>query len=371
MRICYVLLSATFGMHQYSADLANRMAKADHEVHLVTTTHAPRDRYGPGVRLHTPISTTSTGFSVESLQLLALARARRTIQSLAPDVIHFTGPHLWNVFLMQALGMRNIPLVHTIHDLHPHAGAFYGRLLYLWNRSVRSSANHLLVHGQRYQDEMLAQGIEPPQVTCTPLMHLFLGHEQDRRLSQSPPAIQYEPWALFFARFEVYKGLPILIEAARRIRPNMQASPCMILAGQGRLEDLNLGPIPRNVEVRNRLIADQEAIDLFSRCGVVVLPYIEASQSALIAAAYYFRKPVIVTHTGALPEYVVEGETGWIVPPGNPTALAEAMQAALNDPAQLEGMGQAGRAWYERQRQAEGDTLQGMYDRLAGHGTDR
>ena len=36
MRICYVLLSPSFGMHQYIADLANRMAQAGHEAHLVT-----------------------------------------------------------------------------------------------------------------------------------------------------------------------------------------------------------------------------------------------------------------------------------------------------------------------------------------------
>ena len=57
MRICYVLLSPTFGMHQYTADLANRMAQADHQVHLVTTRHYPRDRYLPAVIPHTPVAT--------------------------------------------------------------------------------------------------------------------------------------------------------------------------------------------------------------------------------------------------------------------------------------------------------------------------
>ena len=47
MRICYVLLSPTYGMHQYTADLANRMLDAGHDVRLVTTATAPRDRYSP------------------------------------------------------------------------------------------------------------------------------------------------------------------------------------------------------------------------------------------------------------------------------------------------------------------------------------
>lgn len=47
MRIVYVLLSPTFGMHQYTADLANRMAEQGHAVVLVTTTTFARDRYSP------------------------------------------------------------------------------------------------------------------------------------------------------------------------------------------------------------------------------------------------------------------------------------------------------------------------------------
>ena len=36
--LCYILLSSTFGMHQYTADYANRMAAAGHDVHLIITT---------------------------------------------------------------------------------------------------------------------------------------------------------------------------------------------------------------------------------------------------------------------------------------------------------------------------------------------
>jgi glycosyltransferase involved in cell wall biosynthesis len=365
MRICYVLLSPTFGMHQYTADLANRMVKAGHEVHLVTTTHAPRDRYGPGVKIHTPVESTSTGFSREVVRVQPFRRALQTICQVNPDVMHFTGPHLWNVFLIQALKAQNTPICHTIHDLHPHAGAFYGRLLYLWNQSVRNNTDQLLVHGERYRDEMLAQGIAPTRVTCAPLMHLFLSAAQEQKLLRSPPNVHYEPWALFFARFEVYKGLPVLIEATRRIAPTMESSPSVILAGRGKLEKLGLGPVPPNVEVRNRLIDDEEAINLFSRCGLVVLPYIEASQSALIAAAYFLRKPVIVTHTGALPEYVVPGKTGWVIPPNDPQALADTLEKALADPDRLAQMGCAGREWYDGQRQVEEETLQHMYTELA------
>jgi glycosyltransferase involved in cell wall biosynthesis len=359
MRLCYVVLSPTWGMHQYTADLANRMAWAGHEVHLVTTRHAPRDRYAPGVAIHAPVATTDSGFSAEAIRH-APSIVRGSLSAICgvdPDLVHFTGPHLWNPWLLSALRRAGLPTVHSLHDLHPHAGTAYGRLLYLWNGWVRRTTDHLLVHGWRYREELLAAGIEPSRVTYTPLTHLFVGHDRQQGLEQSPPAICYDPWALFIGRLETYKGLDVLVEAARLLDlPNTG----VIIAGPGRLEGLIPGEIPSCVEVRNRLVGDDEAVDLFRRCGVVVLPYVEASQSALVAAAFFFRKPAIVTRVGALPEYVVDGETGWVIPPGDPQALAAALAAALGDPDRAACIGRAGRAWYERQRLAEFDTLQQM-----------
>jgi glycosyltransferase involved in cell wall biosynthesis len=363
MRICYVLLSPTWGMHQYTADLAGRLAAAwreggsAFEVHLVTTRRVPRDRYAPAVTIHTPFDTRGTGFSFEAIRPSLAA-----LHQIDPEVVHFTGPHVCNPLLLRALRRARVPAAHTLHDLHPHTGAAYGRLLYGWNGWVRREAGHLLVHGQRFRDELLARGVDPARVSCTPLTHLFVGHQQEEMLRQSPPTVEYEPWALFLGRLEAYKGLDVLIEAARRIESR---GVRVVVAGPGRLEGLVQGPLPANVEVRAGLVGDEEAVELFRRCGLVVLPYVEASQSALVAAAYFFHKPVLITRAGALPEYVVEGETGWVVPPGDPDALAAGLQAALADGDRLAWMGRAGRAWYERQRQGEGAALQAMYAGLA------
>ena len=112
MRIVYVLLSPTFGMHQYTADLANRVVcedsvsrsrlDADAAI-LVTTTGYPADRYSPAVEVLTPLSTTGTGFSGEGLRLRQIGHIARQIVELEPDVVHFTGPHLWNATLLRLL----------------------------------------------------------------------------------------------------------------------------------------------------------------------------------------------------------------------------------------------------------------------------
>jgi glycosyltransferase involved in cell wall biosynthesis len=423
MRVCYVLLSPTWGMHQYTAGLANRMAVAGHAVHLVTTWRVPRDRYAPvataprpfsgeAVVIHTAVDTRDRGFSLRGFVTApSLARcALHTIRQVAPDVVHITGAHLVNPLLLRALRRQGVPTVHTLHDLHPHAGAAYGRLLYGWNAWVRHEADHLLVHGQCYRDELLAvspdgrrdavaTGVEPSRVTCSPLTHLFVSYERQVALEQAAPDVRYEPWALFIGRLEAYKGLEVLVEAARRLQgqgvsrqtlPTPPTTRGAVAETQGGVPERGMeyrsvviagpeagsprlrvsasyvrGPLPANVELRSGLAGDEEAVEWFRRCGLLVLPYVEASQSALVAAAYFFRKPVVVSRVGALPEYVVEGETGWVVPPGDPQALAEVLAAALADPQRLARMGQAGRAWYERQRQAETAALQAMYAYLA------
>jgi glycosyltransferase involved in cell wall biosynthesis len=141
--------------------------------------------------------------------------------------------------------------------------------------------------------------------------------------------------------------------------------PRVVIAGRGDLSAVWSGPLPAKLAVHNRLIGDEEAVDLFRRCGLVVLPYVDATQSALIAAAYWFNKPVVVTRTGALPEYVKDGHTGCVVEPAHPPTLARCLDRLLDDPDRLAWMGAAGRAWYDARRMNEEFILLQMYSGLA------
>ena len=57
--------------------------------------------------------------------------------------------------------------------------------------------------------------------------------------------------------------------------------------------------------------------------------------------------PVVATSVGGTPELVVDGKTGLLVPPGDPTALAGAITALLENPEARGSMGQAGRRWVQ------------------------
>jgi starch synthase len=366
MRICYVLLSPTFGMHQYTADLANRMVQCGHDVHLVTTARYPGHRYLPAVIVHTPVDTRSSGFSRDALQYASIWRTAQVVLDIRPDVVHMTGPHIWNIPLLGTVRRVGIPVVHTLHDLDPHIGTFYGPLLYAWNRGVLRLADHILVHGVCYRRRLLDVGMPAERLTCTPLLHLFLGHTWLGEVGHLAQAVRYEPCVLFFGRLERYKGVDHLLTAWAMMDGCDGEDARLILAGPGNLERLWPGPLPPRVEVHNQLIEDAQALEFFRRCGLLALPYMGATQSALIPAAYFFRKPVIAAPSGALDEYVEDGETGWVVEPEHPPSLARCLSAVLSDMDRLARMGAAGRAWYDARRDAEEKELRRMYENVAG-----
>ena len=362
MRICYLLLSPTFGLHQYTADLANRMENA----HLVTTTHYPRQRYAPGVTVHTPVDYGNTGSLTDIIHPRSVHNVAQTILEIQPDLVHITGPHIWNLPLLLWLKRQQIPTIHTLHDLDPHPGRRHGYLLHLWNRYILRWADHILVHGKIYQERLHVHGYAERRITYTPLLHLFLDYIQEEQLEKLAHQVTYEPFVLFFGRLEQYKGINYLLTAWNQINAKKITPWRLILAGKGALEKLFAETPSSNVEIRNHFIDDSEALDLFQRCSLVILPYTGATQSSLIAAAYFFRKPVIVTQSGALPEYVEAGKTGWVVPVKNVAALASSIQAALSlDLAQLQEMGENGRAWYQTSRLAEKEGLLAMYKRVS------
>ena len=91
---------------------------------------------------------------------------------------------------------------------------------------------------------------------------------------------------------------------------------------------------PDRFIVLNEYVSDEKRAELFRRASVVVLPYIEASQSFIISIAYRFGKPVVATTVGGLPEMVDHGRTGFLVPPRDVDALANAVVRLM----QNEGM---------------------------------
>jgi D-inositol-3-phosphate glycosyltransferase len=134
---------------------------------------------------------------------------------------------------------------------------------------------------------------------------------------------------LFFGFVRHYKGLDILIDALPAVLSQRKLT--LVVAGEfyepaGPIEEkIRALGIGAHVRLENRYVPDEEVGALVAAADVVVLPYRSATQSGVVLVAYAGGCPVISTRVGGLPEVVEDGVTGYLVPPEDPQALADAI----------------------------------------------
>jgi len=149
-----------------------------------------------------------------------------------------------------------------------------------------------------------------------------------------------EPVLLFFGFVRRYKGLRYLLKALPDIRTEIPARLLVVgefwedeRAYHDLVKQLGLEGV---VQFYSEYIPNDEVAIYFSAADVVVLPYLEATQSAVAQLAIGFEKPMIATSAGGMAEAIVDGQTGLIVPPADSAALSEAIlryfQAGLAEP---------------------------------------
>src|ERR1700719_388561 len=271
-------------------------------------------------------------------QFRVIRKIFRRIREFAPDVIHYQGAHLW--FDLALPFLRRYPLVFTVHDFQPHPGDRLSQKTPLWvEMFARRRADELIVHSQFLRD-LVVRNLRGTAEKISVIPHIQIGEDL-------PPSTnkEEEHLILFFGRIWEYKGLEFLIRAEPLITARVPDARILI-AGQG--EDFSrytrMMVHPDRFIVRNEFISEDLAAAYFQRASVVVLPYIEASQSGVIPLAYSAAKPVVATTVGGLPEIVEDGRTGYLVAPRDAAQLADAVTRLLLDPSLRRQMGKNGKS---------------------------
>jgi glycosyltransferase involved in cell wall biosynthesis len=166
-----------------------------------------------------------------------------------------------------------------------------------------------------------------------------------------PPPVDGGPVVLMAGRVNGRKGHDVFVSA------------CEVLHGEGvrAIYEIVGGSVPGHLDPYHELRDRVERLDgsaewirfdgwtdsmsaRIERASVVVLPSTGAEGLNITALeAMALRRPVVATRTGGLPEVVVDGETGLLVPVRDVDALAAAIRRLIEDPAQCDRMGVAGR----------------------------
>lgn len=292
-----------------------------------------------------------------------------------PDVVHAHNIYTQlSPSVLAAAKERGIPVVMTVHD-YALVSANYS----LWDGDHSMNLNHLgvlatartkyikgsflatfmlesilkmhhalhwydgaIVHYTTYsnfvRDVMVDAGFAKEKISVLhPFAEPLMGKGAGSRASAVGKA--KEPFMLFAGRLETYKGVHVLIEAAKHLPKDTK----IVIAGVGpdeaRLKAL-AGHDPRIVFLG--FVPGDELWRLMAEASAVVVPSVWPEVYGLVALeAMCQGTPIVVAKSGGLPEIIGDSEGGIVVPPSDPRALARAIQRVLESPTLADRMGKA------------------------------
>jgi glycosyltransferase involved in cell wall biosynthesis len=244
----------------------------------------------------------------------AVVRLARLLRELQPRAVHLNNEQPALLPLYPLLARFNSVI--TLHDALSHAGERPAKRLFhsLHLRFVARFLRKIIVHSAAIRDA-LPTFIPRERIHVVP----HVNYNFWSRATAPPPPVAPPLNVLFFGRILPYKGLDVLLAAFRSLDPTRFH---LIIAGEGEVP-ANPGA---NVEIDNRFVTDARLPGFFQRAHVVALPYHAASQSGVGQMAFAFGKPVVATRVGALPDIVHHDSNGLLIPPGDPIALAAALE---------------------------------------------
>ena len=298
-----------------------------------------------------------------------LAGANQALQTVAADLSMASAAaaaglvhsHTWYANLGGHLAslLSGAPHVVTVHSLEPlrpwkaeQLGGGYAVSSWCERTAVESAAAVIAVSaGMR--DDLLAcypavpadrvrvirNGIDTREYAPDP------GTDVLERYGVHPG----RPLVVFVGRITRQKGLPVLLRAAARLDPDTQLVLC---AGQPDTAELAAevtGLVQDLLNTRSGVIwlsgmlARREVIQLLSHATAFVCPSLYEPLGIVNLEAMACGTAVVASRVGGIPEVVADGQTGMLVPSGDPAVLAGAVNALVRDQALAAAMGRRGR----------------------------
>jgi len=165
-----------------------------------------------------------------------------------------------------------------------------------------------------------------------------------------------------------YKGHEYFIEAARMIAAKRD-DVTFVIVGEGPDESsIRSRIVQLGLSARIRMLGfRQDLLNVFRSFDLFAIPSVEGDTiPQVLMQALAIGLPVVSTTVGSIPDVVIDGETGFVVPPRDGPALADRIIRLLDDPALRARMGERGRSLVERCYSIERmlDRMEGVYDRL-------
>ena len=290
--------------------------------------------------------------ALEALSV-GLAMARDPVDA---DVVH---AHTWYAALggVVTRTLHGIPLIVTLHSLEPlrpwkadQLGPGYNVSSWAERLAVETADRVIAVSQAMRADVLEHFRVDPGRVVVLPN---GIDLERYRRTAAAEALARHgvrPPYVLFVGRISEQKGIFHLLEAAQALPAGVQVVLCAAAPDTPELAERLRDAVAARPAVRwiDAMVPVPEVIQLYSHAALFVCPSVYEPFGVINLEAMACETPVVASAVGGILEVVVPDETGLLVPPAEPAALARAMRALLEDPARARAMGGAGRRHVER-----------------------
>jgi len=271
-------------------------------------------------------------------------RVARELRSFPPDAVLAQGGQETSLVLLgRALARSRAKVVLDVHGDWHAPTRLYGspvRRVFapLGDRLARTAVRH--ADGVRtisgYTSGLVrAEGVEPAAE-----FPAFMDLEPF--LERSPVSFPERPVALFVGVLERYKAVDVLADAWRLVAQQVPDAQLRIV-GRG-----TLAPLVETLvsESGGRVAWDQSlpgdgVVEALDAATVLVLPSRSEGLGRVVVEAFCRGRSVVASRVGGIPDLVLDGESGLLVSPGDPAALAAAIARVLSDRALAERLGAA------------------------------
>lgn len=281
------------------------------------------------------------------------SRFRHILDEKQPDVLHTHLIDGMSATLWQRAHRHHIPVVHTAHDYHllcPRSMMLTRAL----NVCSQPQAPCRLYRAWHLRTTRLVD------LFCSPSAFLVAQHQAAGLLAKrtaivrngiplpSPAARTREAGAprrfLFAARLTREKGCQVVLDAMRLLPPELHVE--LQVAGKGEFEESFQQAARHDPRIRLLgYVQGEEKQQAFRAADCLLLPSLWYENApVVIAEAAAYGIGVIGSRMGAIPEFVTHEKNGLLFEPGNPQALADAMQRVTQEDALLERFATGGRA---------------------------
>ncbi|HBR11193.1 MAG TPA: hypothetical protein DD740_03065 [Chryseobacterium sp.] len=255
------------------------------------------------------------------------------IKKINPDIIIIDNTMLTYIF--STLFNRKKMLL-IVHDPFLHSGEKIMTDIYLRKLHFGLIPNKMLLNNNQKDEFMKYYSYDPKNIYTS-----FLSVYDFLRYCNKDGQNGYSGFnILFFGRISPYKGIKYLLDAFVDILSTKKYKDISLtIAGSGNFDfDIDVYKKFPEINIINKYIFPDELASLISQSSVVVCPYTDATQSGVVMSAYAFKKPVIATRVGGLPEMVINNKTGLLIDPKDSDAIRNAILELYENRTLLEDM---------------------------------